>query len=143
MSAARAYTLVFLASVMWGGTAVAGKLVIQSLPTVDRRRPPLWRLRARPDRPLPPAPPHPATLGPRDVARLFAIGALGTCLNHVLFFFGLMWAPATHGALVPSTTRRPSSARASGLWRANDGGEKWCSSKVATRGPWPILSSRP
>ncbi len=104
MSAARVYSLLFLATVMWGGTAVAGKLVIESLPplTVGLLRygvatillGALFRRRL----------PDPALLGPWDIGLLLALGTLGTFLNHVLFFFGLWLAPAAHGALIPPTT---------------------------------------
>lgn len=32
------------------------------------------------------------------------MGIFGTFLNHLFFFLGLWYAPATHGAIIPSTT---------------------------------------
>jgi drug/metabolite transporter (DMT)-like permease len=101
---ARIYLLLLLATVFWGGTAVAGKMVIQGIPPITagtlrygctallllivyaRRVPDLRRLRRR------------------ELTQVLALGALGTFVNHLLFFFGLVWAPAAHGALIPPTT---------------------------------------
>jgi drug/metabolite transporter (DMT)-like permease len=98
------YARLLLATVFWGGTAVAGKIVIAGLPPLTagvlRYGAAAVLLGVAFRRRLP----NPAVLGPKDLAMLLAIGALGTFLNHVLFFFGLVWAPAAHGALIPPTT---------------------------------------
>jgi drug/metabolite transporter (DMT)-like permease len=100
----RVYVWVVLATALWGGTAVAGKLVLEHLPplTTGALRYMgaallllIWSRRTLPD---------PRRLRPRDRWRLGAIGLLGTFLNHVCFFFALRWAPAAHGALIPPTT---------------------------------------
>jgi drug/metabolite transporter (DMT)-like permease len=100
----RTYLLLLLAILFWGGTAVAGKLVIQDVPPLTTgvlrygctallllllfgsQLPSPWALRTR------------------DRWLLFWIGIFGTYLNHTFFFFALSYAPASHGALIPSTT---------------------------------------
>ncbi|MBI2164739.1 MAG: DMT family transporter, partial [candidate division NC10 bacterium] len=39
-----------------------------------------------------------------DLWVLLGVGVLGTFLNHILFFLGLIFAPASHGAIIPPTT---------------------------------------
>jgi drug/metabolite transporter (DMT)-like permease len=101
---ARVYALILLATVFWGGTAVAGKLVIEHIPplTTGALRYSAAALllialywRAIPD---------PRRLRRRDRWLLWWIGVLGTFLNHTCFFFALTWAPAAHGAIIPPTT---------------------------------------
>ena len=100
----RTYLLLLLAILFWGGTAVAGKLVIQDIPPLTAgvlrygstallllllfrsRLPSPWMLRTR------------------DRWLLFWIGIFGTFLNHTFFFLALSYAPAAHGALIPPTT---------------------------------------
>ena len=100
----RTYLLLLLAILFWGGTAVAGKLVIQDIPPLTAgvlrygstallllllfrsRLPSPWALRTR------------------DRWLLFWIGIFGTFLNHTFFFLALSYAPAAHGALIPPTT---------------------------------------
>jgi drug/metabolite transporter (DMT)-like permease len=95
---------VVLATALWGGTAVAGKLVLEHLPplttgalryTAAALLLVAWTWRTLPD---------PRRLRRGDRWRLVGIGLLGTFLNHVCFFFALRWAPAAHGALIPPTT---------------------------------------
>lgn len=97
------YVLLFLTALLWGGTAVAGKLVLRELPplTVGALRYTLAAviLTTAYRRELP----APAALQGRDVWMLLAIGVFGTFLNHVLFFLALLWAPAAHGAVIPPT----------------------------------------
>lgn len=40
----------------------------------------------------------------RDLWILVGVGILGTFLNHILFFLGLVFAPASHGAILAPTT---------------------------------------
>lgn len=98
------YARLLLATLFWGGTAVAGKLVIAELPPLTagvlRYGVAALLLGLAFRRRLP----HLPELGPKELGLLLAIGTLGTFLNHVLFFFGLVWAPAAHGALIPPTT---------------------------------------
>jgi drug/metabolite transporter (DMT)-like permease len=101
---ARTYALILLATVFWGGTAVAGKLVVEHIPPLTtgalRYSAAVLLLAALYWRAIP----DPRTLRPRDRWRLLWIGVLGTFLNHTCFFFALTWAPAAHGALIPPTT---------------------------------------
>jgi len=100
----RTYLLLLLTTLFWGGTAVAGKLVIQDVPplTAGVLRFGLTALLLlvlfRSDLPAP------LTLRTRDRWLLVWIGIFGTFLNHVFFFLALSYAPAAHGALIPSTT---------------------------------------
>ncbi len=101
---ARIYALILLTTVFWGGTAVAGKLVIDSIPPLTagvlRYGASALVLSALFWRRLPDV----AALARRDILLLVAVGVLGSFLNHILFFFALMWAPAAHGSIVPATT---------------------------------------
>ena len=98
------YLLILLATLFWGGTAVAGKFIIQDIPplTAGVLRYGITALlllllfRSRL--------PSPWALRTRDRWLLFWIGIFGTFLNHTFFFFALSYAPASHGALIPSTT---------------------------------------
>lgn len=102
--AASVYVWVTLATALWGGTAVAGKLVLEDLPPLTtgalRYTAATLLLMALSWRTLP----DPRRLRRGDRGRLMAIGLFGTFLNHVCFFFALRWAPAAHGALIPPTT---------------------------------------
>ncbi|MBI4737577.1 MAG: DMT family transporter [candidate division NC10 bacterium] len=103
-SLARIYPLILLCTAIWGGTPVAGKLAIRDLPPMTvgvlryglaslalmvlfGRHLPSWRELRR-----------------SDLWVLLGVGVLGTFLNHVLFFLGLIFAPASHGAIIPPTT---------------------------------------
>lgn len=103
-SLARIYPLILLCTAFWGGTPVAGKLAIQDLPPMTvgvlryglaslalmvlfGRHLPSWRELRR-----------------SDLWVLLGVGVLGTFLNHILFFLGLIFAPASHGAIIPPTT---------------------------------------
>lgn len=100
----RIYLLILLTTVLWGGNPVAGKLAIRGIPpmtvgvlrygvaslvliTLFRRYLPAWRELRR-----------------RDRWVLLGVGSLGTFLNHILFFLGLVFAPAWHGAILAPTT---------------------------------------
>jgi drug/metabolite transporter (DMT)-like permease len=100
----RIYLLILLTIAIWGGTPVAGKLAIREIPpmtvgllryglatlvlvVVFRRQLPAW-----------------GTLRRRDLWIIAGLGILGTFLNHVLFFLGLVFAPASHGAILAPTT---------------------------------------
>lgn len=101
---ARIYALILLTTLFWGGTSVAGKLVIESIPPLTagvlRYGTSALVLSALFWRRLPDM----AALARRDIVLLVAVGVLGSFLNHVLFFFALVWAPAAHGAIIPPTT---------------------------------------
>ncbi len=101
---ARIYSLILVTIGIWGGTPVAGKLAIREIPlmtvgllryglaalvlaTLFRRQLPAW-----------------GTLRRRDLWIIASLGILGAFLNHVLFFLGLAFAPASHGALLAPTT---------------------------------------
>lgn len=103
-SPARIYPLILLCTAIWGGTPVAGKLAIRDLPPMTvgvlryglaslalmvlfGRHLPSWRELRR-----------------GDLWVLLGVGVLGTFLNHILFFLGLIFAPASHGAIIPPTT---------------------------------------
>ena len=100
----RTYLLLVLTTVFWGGTAVAGKLVIRDIPPITVG---VLRYGAAAlilaglfwDRL-----PDPRTLRRVDLWVLLWAGLLGACLNHICFFVGLVFAPAAHGAIIPSTT---------------------------------------
>jgi drug/metabolite transporter (DMT)-like permease len=98
------YVLLFLTVLMWGGGAVAGKLVLRGIPNlavgllrfglaalilwaVCRREFPRWGSLTRSDRWL-----------------ILGLGTFGAFLNHVLFFAGLNFAPASHAAVIGPTT---------------------------------------
>jgi drug/metabolite transporter (DMT)-like permease len=100
----RIYLLLLLAIVLWGGSPVAGKLAVREIPPVTvgvlrygaaslvlfalfGSRLPAWRELHRRERWL-----------------LVSVGALGTFLNHILFYVGLVLAPASHGAILSPTT---------------------------------------
>jgi len=101
---ARVYLLLVLATLLWGGGPVAGKLGLGAIPPVTMgllrfslaaavllalhwRRLPAWH-----------------SLSRHDLWMLLGLGIFGAFLNHVLFFAGLLFAPASHGALVAPTT---------------------------------------
>jgi drug/metabolite transporter (DMT)-like permease len=100
----RTYLLLLLTTLFWGGTAVAGKLVLQDVPPLTAGvlrygiTALLLLLLFRSQLPSPRA------LRTRDRWLLVWIGIFGTFLNHTFFFFALSYAPAAHGALIPSTT---------------------------------------
>jgi drug/metabolite transporter (DMT)-like permease len=102
--AARIYFLLLMTIVLWGGSPVAGKLAVRELPLVTvgalrygvaslllfslfGGRLPAWKKIRRRERWL-----------------LVSLGALGTFLNHILFYGGLVLAPASHGAILSPTT---------------------------------------
>jgi drug/metabolite transporter (DMT)-like permease len=101
---ARVYLLLVLATLLWGGGPVAGKLGLGAIPPITMgllrfglaaaallalhwRRLPAWR-----------------SLSRHDLWMLLGLGIFGAFLNHVLFFAGLLFAPASHGALIAPTT---------------------------------------
>ena len=103
-SLTRIYLLILLTTVFWGGNPVAGKLAVQEFPLITigilryglasvvlfslfGRQFPSW-----------------GELRRQDVWVLLAVGFLGTFLNHILFFLGLLFAPASHGAIIAPTT---------------------------------------
>jgi drug/metabolite transporter (DMT)-like permease len=103
-SLAQIYLLILLTTVLWGGNPVAGKLAIRDLPLITigvlryglaslvlfslfGRQFPSW-----------------GALRRQDVWVLLGVGFLGAFLNHVLFFLGLRFAPASHGAIIAPTT---------------------------------------
>jgi drug/metabolite transporter (DMT)-like permease len=101
---ARVYLLIVLTTVFWGGTPVAGKLVIAGIPPLTTGvlrygtatlALALLFWRWLPDR---------RALRSRDLWTLVWLGVLGTFLNHLLFFFALVFAPAAHGSIIPPTT---------------------------------------
>ena len=104
VSLARIYLLILLTTVFWGGNPVAGKLAVRELPLITigvlryglaalvlfslfGRQFPSW-----------------GQLRRQDVWVLLGVGLLGAFLNHVLFFLGLLYAPASHGAIIAPTT---------------------------------------
>lgn len=101
---ARVYLLILLTTVFWGGTPVAGKLVIAGIPPLTtgvlRYGAATLALALLFWRSLP----DPRALRPRDLWTLLWLGVLGTFLNHLLFFFALLFAPAAHGSIIPPTT---------------------------------------
>lgn len=98
------YLLVLLTVVFWGGTPVAGKLVIHDIPPLTagvlRYGAATLLLVAVFGRGLL----RTGRLSGADLGLVLAVGLLGTTLNHVLFFFALVFAPAAHGAIIPPTT---------------------------------------
>ena len=102
---ARTYLLLLLTTLSWGGTAVAGKLALQDIPPLTLgviRYGGAALLLAAISRPTLAADVRPFPWG--EVRPLLGLGLLGACLNHILFFVGLLFAPATHGAIIPPTT---------------------------------------
>ncbi len=100
----RIYLLILLTITIWGGTPVAGKLAIRDIPpmTVGLLRYGLASLIlvALCSRELPIRP----ALRRQDVWTIAGLGIFGTFLNHILFFLGLVFAPASHGAILAPTT---------------------------------------
>ena len=103
-SLGRTYLLILLTTVFWGGTAVAGKLALQGIPPLTAG---VFRygvagllLAAAFRREIPSL----RSLHRSDLWVLLWVGILGISLNHAFFFLGLVFAPATHGALIPTTT---------------------------------------
>src|SRR5574341_837949 len=97
------YLLILLATLFWGGTPVAGKLIIRDIPalTAGALRYGLTSLlliaaywRSLPD---------PRSLRRSELWILFWVGIFGTFLNHILFFMGLVFAPAAHASIIPPT----------------------------------------
>jgi drug/metabolite transporter (DMT)-like permease len=104
MPVARVYLLILLTVAIWGGTPVAGKLAIREIPPITvgllryglaslvlillchRRLPSLAAFRRQ------------------DVWAILGLGVFGTFFNHILFFMGLVFAPASHGAILAPTT---------------------------------------
>jgi drug/metabolite transporter (DMT)-like permease len=98
------YALVILTTLIFGGQATAGKIVVQSIPPITGGvlryglaalvlvvvfRADLRRLVGE--------------LRGRDLWLLAGIGVTGTTLLHVTFFYGVTLAPATHGAVITPT----------------------------------------
>lgn len=100
----RVYLLLLLATVLWGGSQVAGKIAIREIPpmtagvfrygiaclvllTLFWRRLPPWGALSRQDR-----------------WNLVALGVLGTLINHICSYLGLYLAPASHAAILGPTT---------------------------------------
>lgn len=100
----RIYLLILVTIAIWGGTPVAGKLAIRDIPpmtvgllryglasmvlvTLCSRQLPSW-----------------GALRRQDLWIIVGLGIFGTFLNHVLFFLGLVFAPASHGAILAPTT---------------------------------------
>ena len=123
----RIYLLLLLAVVLWGGSPVGGKLAIREIPPMTvgvlrygtaslvlfalfARRLPSWRALPRQDRWL-----------------LVSAGVVGTFLNHIFFYWGLVLAPASHGAILSPTT--------SPIWTmllaARYGGERMTRGQIA------------
>jgi drug/metabolite transporter (DMT)-like permease len=102
-SRARTYGLLLATTLFWGGTAVAGKLVIRGIPpfTVGIFRYGIAGavLAVAFRRQLPGL----RSLRRSDLWLLLWAGILGITLNHVFFFLGLVFAPAAHGAIIPPT----------------------------------------
>ncbi|HTX52062.1 MAG TPA: DMT family transporter [Candidatus Baltobacteraceae bacterium] len=98
------YLIILLTTLFWGGTAVGGKLLIQDVRplTAGVLRYGLTAILLLLC--FGPQLPSFRTLRSRDRWLLFWIGVFGTFLNHSFFFFALSFAPAAHGALIPSTS---------------------------------------
>ena len=100
----RIYLLLLLATVLWGGSQVAGKLAIREIPPMTagvlrygtscivflalfgRDLPSWW------------------SLSRQDRWNLLGLGVLGTFLNHICSYLGLYLAPASHAAILGPTT---------------------------------------
>jgi len=98
------YILLLLTTVLWGAGPVAGKIALQGIPTITvgvlrfglaslilflvaRSRISGWR-----------------TLGRQDLILLLVLGILGASVNHLVFFFALGLAPASHASIIAPTT---------------------------------------
>ncbi len=103
-SQGRTYLLVFLTTVIWGGTAVAGKLALRGIPPltlgVIRYGVAGLILTAAFWRHIP----RLRSLRRSDLWLLLWVGLLGITLNHAFYFLALVYAPAAHGAIIPTTT---------------------------------------
>lgn len=101
---ARIYLLLLLTIVFWGGSPVAGKLAVRELPPVTigvlRYGAASLVLFALFSSRLPAL----GEIGRRDRWLLVSVGVLGTFLNHIVFYVGLVLAPASHGAILSPTT---------------------------------------
>ncbi len=100
----RTYLLLLLAILFWGGSPIGGKLAVREIPPITvgvvrygcsaailialfwGRLPDLRGLRRA------------------DWWLLAAAGTLGTFLNHIFFYWGLVLAPASHAAILSPTT---------------------------------------
>ncbi len=97
------YVLLIAAMVLWGASPVAGKVAVRQFPPITagalrygsaalmlfllfHRTLPAWGEMGRGDRRI-----------------LIAMGGLGIFLNHVLFYFGLVLAPASHASILSPT----------------------------------------
>jgi drug/metabolite transporter (DMT)-like permease len=98
------YLLILLTTLFWGGTPVAGKIVLREIPPITvgvlRYGMAALLLIALFWKQLP----DPRSLRRRELMTLLWVGILGTFLNHTLFFLALVFAPAAHGAIIPPTT---------------------------------------
>jgi drug/metabolite transporter (DMT)-like permease len=103
-SLVQVYLLLLLATVLWGGSQVAGKLAIREIPPMTAGvlrygisslvllvlfggRLPSWQ-----------------TLSREDRWNLMSLGILGTFVNHICSYAGLYLAPASHAAILGPTT---------------------------------------
>lgn len=100
----RIYLLLLLATVLWGGSQVAGKLAIREIPPMTagvlRYGMSSLALLALFGGRLPPW----QTLSREDRWNLAGLGILGTFINHVCSYAGLYLAPASHAAILGPTT---------------------------------------
>ncbi|HYL80238.1 MAG TPA: DMT family transporter [Candidatus Acidoferrum sp.] len=103
-SLVRIYLLLLLATVLWGGSQVAGKLAIREIPPMTagvlRYGVSSLVLLALFGGRLPSWP----TLSRGDRWNLVGLGILGTFLNHICSYAGLYMAPASHAAILGPTS---------------------------------------
>jgi drug/metabolite transporter (DMT)-like permease len=100
----RVYALLVLTTILWGAGPVAGKVALAGIPTITlgalrfvlsalillvaaSGRIASWR-----------------TLSRQDVGMLLLLGSLGIFVNHLLFFYALGLAPASHASIIAPTT---------------------------------------
>ena len=100
----RVYALLILTTILWGAGPVAGKTALTGIPTITlgalrfllsalillavaSDRVASWR-----------------TLSRRDLGLLALLGGLGVFVNHLLFFYALGMAPASHASIIAPTT---------------------------------------
>lgn len=103
-SVGQMYVLLLLTTILWGAGPVAGKIALQGIPTITvgmlrfgltslllflvaYRRISGWR-----------------TIRRQDLILLLVLGILGASVNHLLFFFALGLAPASHASIIAPTT---------------------------------------
>lgn len=103
-SRGRVYALLILTTILWGAGPVAGKTALTGIPTIT-----LGALRflisalilfvAAYDRVA-----SWRTLSRQDLGMLALLGGLGVFINHLLFFYALGMAPASHASIIAPTT---------------------------------------